>query len=119
MMQLFFRRYFFLIFFIFSAACKKKEVHIPDTVLKKDVMVNVLADIHIAESALIVKNTFGANNESLAASYYKFIFQKYKITPEQFKTSYDFYTSHPEIFSELYKEVMNELSQHQAETLKK
>ncbi len=81
-------------------------------------MVQLLVDYHLAESQTQLRSTV-EDSKTLQHSYYKFIFTKYKTNFTQFKKSFDFYSSHPEIFSKIYDEVITELSKKQAEASKK
>ena len=80
-------------------------------------MVQLLVDYHLSE-AQIQFNTMTDDGKSLKQSYYKFIFSKHKTNYAQLKKSFDFYSSHPEIFLKIYDEVIIELSKKQAESSK-
>lgn len=94
-------------------SCSKKEEKIPETVIPKEKMVLVLVDIHLAEAGSQFNVPFD-NSTNIKQAYYQFIFKKHKITYPQLMKSWTFYTEHPEIFSEVYNEVITELSKKQA-----
>jgi hypothetical protein len=96
---------------IVISSCEKKPVEIPKDVLSGEKLIPVLTDIHLAEAMLQIKN-LGRNDSTrnIAYGYYADIFKHHNITPEQFKRSFDFYTSQPELMSALYDSVITQLS---------
>ncbi|HKR04100.1 MAG TPA: DUF4296 domain-containing protein [Bacteroidia bacterium] len=95
------------------ASCSKKEEKIPADIIPKDRMVQVLVDIHLAEARSQFNAPFD-NSKNVKQAYYKFIFNKYKITYAQLMKSWSFYSEHPAIFTKIYDEVITELSRKQA-----
>lgn len=111
-------KYFvFLCFCCVLFSCSKKEEKIPAGIISEDLMVQVMVDVHLAESRSQYNSSFD-DAKKIKQGYYKFIFNKYKITSEQLFKSWTFYAAHPEIFSAVYDEVITELSKKQAETSK-
>lgn len=110
-----------LAFFIIINSCgkKKKELVIPDNVIKQELMVNILADVHIAEATINLRNVAAPDVRNLNAGVYKNVFNKYKITAEQFTVSYNFYSSNTQLFNEMYNSVIIELNKMQAQGEKK
>lgn len=106
----------FLCSVIFS--CSKKEEKIPADILPKEKMVELMVDVHLAEAQSQAKIGFD-NSKTIKQAYYKFIFNKYQISYSQFAKSFDYYSAHPEVFSEIYDNVITELSKKQAESSKK
>lgn len=105
---------FLILLLAFLFSCKEKTVVIPDSVLSKDTMANVLMDIQL-EEAIISK--LGINDSLPKDSILKgfaLIFQKHKISQEQFAKSFDYYKENPEMLEEIYDKVINELSEMQA-----
>ncbi|MEP7170406.1 MAG: DUF4296 domain-containing protein [Bacteroidota bacterium] len=56
-------------------ACSKKEIKIPDTVIPKEKMVQVMVDIHLAEAHSQFNVPFD-NTTNVKQAYYQFIFKK-------------------------------------------
>ena len=110
---------FLLFLIIVAAACKKPKVEIPPEVIPPDSMVQVLTDIHIAEAAIGQKSSTGDNGDLFAASYFKFVFDKYKITELQYRNSTKFYAAHPDLYENIYSIVISEISKRQADALQK
>lgn len=110
-------KHFSLVLFFFSfmlTSCSKREEKIPADIISKDKMVQVMVDIHIAESRSQIGVPFN-DIKTQKQSYYKFVFEKHKISYTLLKKSFDYYTARPEIFSKIYDEVITELSKRQAE----
>src|SRR6187549_2442590 len=93
------------------AACSKKPVDIPQDIIAKDSMVVILTDVHLAEAVLQLKNLSRNDSTKLVAvGYYQWVFDKNKITPEQFNRSFDFYVRQPELMTTMYDSVITRLS---------
>jgi hypothetical protein len=103
---------FLLLIIILS--CTKPEVKIPEGVLKKEKMVPVLADIHIAQ-AVAVMNAASDTTRYSMNDLMNYIFKIHKITKAEYDSSIAFYTLHPEIMSQIYDSVITELSKKQGE----
>jgi Domain of unknown function (DUF4296) len=104
---------------LFFFSCNEKA-EIPSDVLSKDKMTLVLTDIGQVE-AQIQSSGLERNDSTkkVAYGYYKSIFQKHKITPEQFRKSFDFYTAHLEMMDAMYDTVIVNLSKRAAEEASK
>lgn len=100
--------------FLFSS-CSRKEEKIPDDILKKEIMVPLLADIHIAEAAAVINSSAYESSKKDIKSAYHSVFSKYSITENDFRRSMDYYTMHPELLDKIYEEVITELSKKQAD----
>jgi len=103
-----------LFFFLFSCGGDKEKV--PDSVLPKDKMVNIMKDIHMAEAELSVNSSNIINNPLADTISYTDIFSKNKIQKWQYDSSMMYYSLHPEILNEIYDEVINELEKNKKET---
>ena len=98
---------------VILAACGEQEkyVVIPSDVLAKEKMAEVLTDIHIVEAEANLKTLpDSASTEKLS---FQKIFEKNKITKDQYEKSLKFYIDHPELLGEVYDKVLNELSKMQ------
>lgn len=93
-----------------------KSVSIPDDVLSKEKMVQVMTDMHLLEASmnLNIVSASGDNPGKDIENRTAVIFKKNEVTKEQYERSFAFYTEHTELLSELYTEVLNNLSQLQA-----
>ncbi len=80
--------------------------------LPAEVMIEVLADAHVAEAAL--QNIHGPRRDSLATRYYSQIFAIHGITRADFEYTYDRMRQQPELLDEIYGEVMARLDRFRA-----
>jgi hypothetical protein len=103
------------LFVITLTSCSKNQEVIPDAVLKRDKMVLILSDMHLLEAQAQMSN-YNQNDSAklIVASAYKDIFLKNKVDAKKFQRSYEYYQVRPELMSEIYKEVLTELSRRQA-----
>jgi hypothetical protein len=107
------QRWLIFIFIPLAIACSdnsnsKKE-------LSKDKMLNVLTDIQLTESA---NGFYASKNDSAMrkmAGYYAEIFQRNKVTAEQYEHTYNYYLRHPDEMDSLYQELLNRLVAKQSE----
>lgn len=110
-------------------ACSgKRNVIIPSTVLQEQKMAAVMTDIHLLEAALGTnflefksKKQVAKKNDTITLSVKDQkdnlileLFKKNNVSPEEYKRSFVFYTAHPELLNEIYKLVINNLSELQA-----
>lgn len=114
-------RHFFLIglcVFIISCADNKTEA-IPNNVLPKEKMAEVLVDIHLLEATLNNTGSEASLNSIIrnADSTNTNILKKHSVTKTQYQESFYFYSSNPKILAEVYNIALNQLSTLQAETL--
>ena len=98
---------------IFS--CNKSQEKIPDNLIKREKLIPLLADLQYAEAIIQLKNlSYTDSTKAIAYGNYKYILEKHKIAPEEFTTTFDWYKNHPKEMSELYKEVLTQLSKDAA-----
>ena len=90
------------IFFILIAAVmmvlsgcndKKKVMKKPPHLINRITLVNILAESYLIESTLQMSVPDTIKKEELARRYYKDLFDRYKITNEQFESSVAYYVS--------------------------
>lgn len=101
----------FLIIFFFG--CNKSS-EIPDGIISPDSMVTIMADIHVAESRLVVAGSMGTQRD-VKSAYIHQVLKKAEVDTSRFLKSFDYYSLHPEQFAELYEQIVVELSKRQAE----
>jgi hypothetical protein len=104
---------FLLWAFLGLAACVEQEVTLPVGYLEQEQMVEMLVDIHLVEGARSGTLVLGDTNR--LPDYYARIYEKHGTTEEAFKTSFDWYTQHPEKMKAVYEEVIVELSKLEEE----
>lgn len=88
------------------------ETKVPDDLLKKETLADILTDIHYAE-AKVAKMNFRSMDSSVVV-YNKLqhdIWAKYDVDSALYKKSYAFYASNPELMSGLYEIVTKRLKE--------
>lgn len=99
-------------------SCKEAKVQPPADVIQQKEMVQVLADVHIADAVVEKRSSPEKPDTALTAAMYSEIFRIHHISRNDFYKSYHFYERHPELMNEMYPDVINELSRRQAELAK-
>lgn len=113
------RGIFFLTLSLFLACSTEKPTEkIPPEIIPFDSMVTVMADIHIAETRMLMSGLPDSTAKTKQSSHYKFVFEKNKIDSAHFKKSFEYYSLHVSLMNNLYDKVIDELSKRQAEVEK-
>ena len=108
----------FLILFIFISffSCSKPVVKEPELLIQENKMIDLLADIHLAEA------TFNARRhrdsllmKSSSADFYYSILDKHQVPDSVFEQSFVFYASQPRKFEKMYRQAMNKLNEMEQE----
>lgn len=117
-----FRKYFFLILamvLVFSA-CDEPVVEKPKKLVPRDRMVDMLTDMHIAES--VFQNRRYSSDQVFQfteADFYYSILKKYNVVDTTFEKSLIYYSSYPKEFEKIYSRVLNKLNEMEQEQLQK
>lgn len=96
--------YVVLILSVFSCKTEKK-MEKPSNFIEKEVMIDLLLDMKIAQKARTVKNKSKKKNQN----YMTTVFDKYQIDSIQFKENNNYYTEHLDVYHELYTVVQQRL----------
>ena len=100
---------------IILSSCSREKEEVPSNIMPQKKMIEVLSDVHYTEATIQLRNlNYSDSTRKIAYGYYKEVFQKHQITPEQFKESFEWYKSHPEVMNDMYKEIITHLSEEQA-----
>ena len=108
--------YFFVIFLSIMISCgKRNKEEIPEGILSRKKMVEVLVDVQIAEAAIQMRNnTPSTGVDTMALAEYKYVFKKHSINDSIFRKNFYYYSSQPELMAAMYTEVITSLSKQQA-----
>ena len=109
------RCFLLYIMFVLTVSSCSDPVEIPPDVLSQEKMAAILTDVQLVEAQIQMEQL--ERNDSTKAvvyGYYKYIFQKHKISPEQFKTSFMFYSNHLDLLEHIYDDVLINLSKREA-----
>lgn len=102
---------FFVISFLFLSSCGSDK-----GVISESKMADVLRDIHMTDGVL---NTYRYNLNRYvnvdSVYLYKSVFQKNKITRDEFIKSLQFYAKYPKRMDRIYTMVVDDLSTYQQE----
>ena len=98
-----------MVLLMFGSACKKQKSITGKEFVEREVLVDVLVDIHLADG---VSNDRKFNRKFDADSIDMLspIFEKHNITKEMFDTTIRVYSQYPELFDEVYNEVLIKLN---------
>jgi len=100
---------------LISIACKNSNKELPDYVLGREAMIDVITDIHLIEAALAKKQNKGLLAFDLAEIYYDSLYAKYSISKAEIDSSIAYYSRRPEIFDAIYVKVITNLSKKESE----
>ena len=79
-------------------------------ILSPDSLIEVLADLHISESAFHLSQTGTGNQPQIRRNaYFEWVMKKHHITYKQFDTSFKYYLNDNERFSKMYDLVINKI----------
>lgn len=92
-------------------ACSPPAEERPSDIISRDTMVDILTDVHLAEAQIQVMN-FGQNDTARMEAYelYRRVFLKYQLADSVFQKSFAYYSQQPELFQEMYAEVLDQLN---------
>lgn len=91
------------------AACGSKEDADKD-ILDREQFKEVLLQAQLIEARANHELVVEQFSKAPVAQYYKELFEKEGVTEEQFKATFDHYTSRPEELKAIYEEIITELS---------
>ncbi len=96
-------------------SCGEKKEGIPADIIPRAKMIQLMADVQLVEAAIQLRNLgMTDSTKQLAYGYYKFTFEKYKVSANDFLKSYQYYQSNPELMELMYKDIITEISRKQA-----
>lgn len=99
---------------IFLFSCYR-ELELQEPKLSEEVMVGVLADIHLAEGQITQYTALTPHaRDSIASQHYITIFKLYNITAEDFEQSMNAFMGNPDALSKLYEKVLDKLKKDEA-----
>lgn len=102
------------------SACDKPVVPKPKKLVARDRMVEMLSDMHIAES-IFQNRRYNTEQGSVfsESDFYYSILKKYNIPDSTFEQSLLYYASVPKEFEKIYSRVLNRLNELEQEQLEK
>jgi peptide subunit release factor RF-3 len=92
-------------------ACEKSVFKKPKNLVNEKQMIDMLADIHLAEATFNHMRYDSIVRNSSSANFYYSVLAKYEVADSVFEKSFVYYASNPRNFEKMYREVMNKLSE--------
>lgn len=97
-------------------SCKSATVEKPESLIDEQTMIEILADIHLAESAFShLRHQDSLVEKSSSVDFYYSVLDKYQLQDSVFEKSLVFYASQPRKFEKMYRQTMNKLSEMEQE----
>lgn len=105
-----------ILFFIFGTSCTEKEKRIKKkNVIPDNELIDLLAEIHIADGILDMPNYLKKYPGKDSISDYNDIINEHGFTREKFDLTLKYYANNPDDFELIYEKVLNKLSQLESE----
>ena len=101
-----------LVFFILAlafSACRKEERITGKEFLERDVLVDVLVDLHLMDG-VTQDRQFSRKFDADSVDIVTPILEKYHVSRQMFDTTIYVYTRHPKLFDEVYNDVLIKLN---------
>lgn len=107
---------FFILIILASCSDDPTKVRNKDTI-EREKFIKILADIHTMDALTNNSKYFRKFDANDSVDLYGSIFDKYGVTKAEFDTTVSIYTKQPDIYMEIYDEVILELN-YRLDTLK-
>jgi len=111
--------YFLFLTLIFQFSCTRqieKEVLLPDDLIPKEEMVNIIVDLRLYDAIIKTKQRKAATEVNFYKYYlHNSILEKYDITRESFEHSLTYYLYDVEVMDEIYADAITKLSKMKSE----
>lgn len=98
-----------LILLMLTPACKKKEKITGKVFMEREVLVDVLVDIHLADGVTNDRK-FNRKYDADSIDVLSPILDKHQVSREMFDTTLLIYSRYPEIFDQVYNDVLIKLN---------
>ena len=98
-----------LILLMLTPACKKKEKITGKIFMEREVLVDVLVDIHLADGVTNDRK-FNRKYDADSIDVLSPILEKHQVSREMFDTTLLIYSRYPEIFDQVYNDVLIKLN---------
>ncbi len=112
------KKYIFIFFLLLlgMAACEESIVEKPENLLKREKMIEMMTDMHLAEAVFQSRRYQDSLIErTTSADFYYSVLEEYNVADSVFEKSFVYYASNPREFEKMYQDVMNKLSEIEQE----
>ena len=104
---------------LLSCKSKEQELVIPSEIIQKEQMIEILEDVYLAHGIVDIQKSLPLKEKMKEKKAYMLgIYEKYDIEESYFITSFDYYSAHPELFTEINDSVIVNLTKLEAEQSK-
>lgn len=83
---------------------------VPDSIIQPDKMIDVLTDVHIAESAAQVMRSDSIKADTYLQEFYPQILAHHQINMLQLSESYYYYAEHPLMMNYIYRKIIEKIN---------
>ncbi len=104
---------YYIVLLLVLAGCSLNAKR-PNFVPEKKEMAQLLAEIYQVEGAISQSGRSFNRNDDKTIGYYKDILDEYNLTKLEFDSAVSWYSSNPDLFSEVYDDVISILSKQDA-----
>lgn len=101
-----YNRLFFSVL-IFLAACNGGKT--PEGIIKKEQMINLLTEVHIVDGSMYNVMQLPDSLYKHGTNTYLALFKKYHTDSAQFRKSFKYYSTNPEILRAIYEQITKNL----------
>ncbi len=91
--------------------------NVPDSLLSVNNMINVMTDIHLAESWSRINKSDTIPQDDRLKMYYAQIFEMHNTDVKKYQSSYNYYSNEPVLMNYIYQEVTEKLNLLESENL--
>ena len=112
------KNYIFIFIFLLlvMVGCEEPIVEEPENLVKREQMIEMMADMHLAEAVFQTRRYQDSTIErTTSADFYYSVLEEYNVTDSVFEKSFVYYASFPRQFEKMYQDVMNKLSEMEQE----
>jgi hypothetical protein len=112
---------FFLFFFLSaSLSCyheNKEAIPVPEKLLNRAQMVDIITDLQISEGILTYKRIEKIPVKGYGEALYNKVIEEHQVTRQQLQENIDFYNEDPKLMEKIYDEVLARLNKIQSEIM--
>lgn len=98
-----------LLLVLLSPACKKSESISGKAFMEREVLVDILVDLHLADGVTNDRK-FNRKYDADSIDVLSPILEKHQVSREMFDTTLVVYSQHPELFDQVYNDVLIKLN---------
>ena len=91
-----------------------REPEVPDNLLPKDSLVEILTEMQLVESSFVVSEDMNLER-SVKPKYYEAILKTYNVTLNDIRDNLNYYQAQPKEMEDIYESVLEKLSIYQSE----